>query len=199
ENDGNNAVKENVDLDVNTGAENVIPVNEDDHLYGSVDAKVTIIEFSDFECPFCGRVHPTLKQIVDEYDGDVAWVYRHFPLSQIHPNAEPLAQASECVSEFGGNDAFWNFADGVFDGRINLSDLSGINKVTGVNKNAVQTCVDSGKYKAEVQKDLADGIATGGRGTPHSVVVGPNGSTFALSGAQPIEAFRQVIDQMLAQ
>lgn len=174
------------------------PVDENDHIQGSLNAKVTIVEFSDFECPFCGRVHPTLKQIVEEYNGQVAWVYRHFPLSQIHSNAEPLAQASECVAELGGNDTFWDFADGIFENKINLADLSGVTEITGIDKTVIQNCVDSGKYATEVAKDTENAIATGGRGTPHSVIVGPNGVSVVVSGAQPITAWKQIIDQMLA-
>ncbi len=86
------------------------PAREDDHIRGSADAEVTIVEFSDFDCPFCQRFHPTLERAVEEYDGRVAWVYRHFPIEQLHPNAPALAVASECVAKLEGNDAFWEFA-----------------------------------------------------------------------------------------
>ncbi len=91
------------------------PVDKDDHIRGSVDAKVKFIEYSDFECPFCKRHHPVMQKIVSAYSGnDVAWVYRHLPLVSIHPKAQPLAEASECAAELGGNDGFWAFADAVF-------------------------------------------------------------------------------------
>ena len=82
---------------------------------GDENAPVTIVEFTDYECPFCARFHPTMDQIVDEYGGRVAWVYRHFPLPS-HPKAEPLARGSECITELGGNDAFWVYTDYVFGG-----------------------------------------------------------------------------------
>lgn len=181
------------------GADKINPVDGKDHIFGSRDAEIIIVEFSDFECPFCGRVHPTLKQVVDEYDGKVAWVYRHFPLSQIHPRADAVAQASECVAELGGNDAFWSFADGIFEKTISMSDFSGVKEVTGVDQSAVQKCVDSGKYGPEVAKDTLDATNTGGRGTPHAVIISSKGTKLTLSGAQPITAWRQVIDQLLAE
>lgn len=91
------------------------PVDENDHIRGSVDAKIKLIEYSDFECPFCKRHHPVMQQLVSTYSAsDFAWVYRHLPLTSIHPTAQPLAEASECAAEIGGNDGFWAFADAVF-------------------------------------------------------------------------------------
>lgn len=102
-----------VDIPVGGQADNVPPVTDDDHIFGDKDAPVKIVEYSDFECPFCASVHPTLKQLVVDYDGDVAWVYRHYPLD-FHPNAQPAAEASECIAELGGNDEFWEFSDYIF-------------------------------------------------------------------------------------
>lgn len=91
----------------------VAPIDfERDHILGDRSARVAIIEYSDYECPFCHRVHPTYKQIMDQYDGKVMWVFRHFPLA-FHPEAMPLAIASECVASLKGNDAFWKFTDDV--------------------------------------------------------------------------------------
>ena len=89
-------------------------VTGEDHIRGSIDAEVVLVEFSDLDCPFCKQLHPTLKRLVDEYDGRVAWVYRHYPLEQLHPNAPLLAEASECVAQIKGNDAFWEFIDRYF-------------------------------------------------------------------------------------
>ncbi len=94
-------------------ATNVVPVDlEKDHVRGSKTARLALIEYSDYQCPFCHRVHPTLEQMMQKYDGKVVWVYRHFPLS-FHPNAIPLATAAECANEIGGTDAFWSFTDEV--------------------------------------------------------------------------------------
>lgn len=177
------------------------PVTKDDHIKGSLDAPVKIVEYSDFECPFCQRFHITMNEIMDESTGDVAWVYRHFPLDQLHPrNARKAAVASECVNELGGNDAFWKFTDGYF--RVSpANDQTNFDQIVpalvaeaGVDKGQFDACVASGKYDAHVQDDVDNAVATGGQGTPWSVVVAPNGTTFPLSGAQPAEAVRQIIE-----
>jgi protein-disulfide isomerase len=94
-------------------AKEVAPIDFDtDHVYGDTNAAIAIIEYSDFECPFCHAVHPTYKQIMEQYDGKVMWVYRHFPLS-FHAGAMPLAIGSECANQLGGNDAFWAYTDAI--------------------------------------------------------------------------------------
>lgn len=88
------------------------PVTEKDHIRGSLDAKVIIVEFSDYDCPFCKRFHNTMIEVFESYDeSEVAWVYRHFPLDQLHPEARTKAVASECIASLEGNDAFWAFSD----------------------------------------------------------------------------------------
>ena len=96
----------------------VAPVTAEDHIKGSADAAVVIVEYSDFDCPFCSRFHDTMNEIVADYPTDqVAWVYRHLPLEQLHPQAFSVALASECVADIGGNEAFWSFTDGYFADR----------------------------------------------------------------------------------
>lgn len=90
------------------------PVTEADHILGDVNAEVTIIEYSDLECPFCARFQETKNEIMTSYPGKVRWVMRHFPLSDIHPHAKSYAYAAECANELGGNDAFWSMTDYIF-------------------------------------------------------------------------------------
>lgn len=92
------------------------PLDATDHLIGSLDAPVVILEYSDLECPYCKRFHDTMNQIMAEYgkSGQVAWAYRHFPILSNHPDAAKVAEASECAAELGGNEAFWKFLDKVF-------------------------------------------------------------------------------------
>ncbi len=184
--------------------DNVRPVTEADHIKGDPNAPVMIVEYSDFECPFCKRFHDTMNQImeVEGAKGEVAWVFRQMPLDQLHPkNARIVAQASECVAEQGGNDAFWKFTDGYMkvtptNDRTDLvTVLPQLYKDAGVNQKKVEECIASGKYNQKIDADIENAIATGGRGTPWSVVIGADGKTYPLNGAQPIAQIQQLIKQ----
>src|SRR3989338_907501 len=183
----------------NTDAmDNIKPVSADDHIRGSLEGEVVVVEFSDFQCPFCQSFHSTMVRVIDDYNGRVAWVYRHFPLDSIHPKARKQAQGAECVAELGGNDAFWAYADKIFSGQNpELSQLSSIAQSVGLSSSSFQSCLDSGKYDAEVAKDLNDATASGGNGTPYSVVISKNGSKYVINGAQPYEVVKQIIDDAL--
>lgn len=94
---------------------NLDPITKDDHMLGNPDAEITIVEYTDMECPFCARIHPTLHQIVTDYGGKVNWVVRHFPLDNLHPNARTKAEASECVWAQDGDEAFFKYTDKLFE------------------------------------------------------------------------------------
>lgn len=186
--------------------ENMAPITSDDHILGNPDAKVVIVEYSDFECPFCKRFHETMNQIMDEYgsSGEVAWVYRQFPLEQLHPvKARTEAVASECAAELGGKEAFWKFADRFFEltPSNNQTDLDTvlpqIAREIGLDQNAFANCIASGKYDQHIQSEFENAVATGGQGTPWSILVTKNGEKFPLSGAQPYSAVKQLIDLAL--
>lgn len=186
--------------------DSVRPVSSDDHIKGNPDAQVVIVEYSDFECPFCKRFHDTMNQVMDEYgkDGQVAWVYRHFPLDQLHPvKARAEAVASECVNEIGGNEAFWQFADRFFEltPSNNQTDIETvipqIVQEIGIDSQKFDTCMNSGKYDQHIESDIANAVETGGRGTPWSIVIAPNGKAFPLSGAQPYASVKQLIELAL--
>ncbi|MBI2622240.1 thioredoxin domain-containing protein, partial [Candidatus Microgenomates bacterium] len=115
------------------------PVDDRDHIRGSKDAKIKLVEFSDLECPFCKSFHPTMQKVLKEFDGQIAWVYRHFPLDSIHPRARPAALAAECVASLGGNDKFWNYVDKLFEGApVTLTDDQLKTIATGLGVNASQ-------------------------------------------------------------
>lgn len=179
-------------------------VTSDDHIRGDINAKVKIVEYSDLECPFCADVHGTVSSLVDEYDGQVAWVYRHLPLTNIekgfHVNAKRAAYASECVAELGGEDAFWSFIDGIFENKIVPTDanITTLASALGINGAKLFSCIDSGEYEDDIEEDIANSHATGGYGTPWFIIMGPDGINFPVEGAQSTAVFKQVIDQMLA-
>lgn len=173
------------------------PVDEKrDHIRGAKKAKVTIVEYSDFECPFCGNFSPTVKQVLDEYPNDVRLVYRHFPLRSIHPEAAIAAGAAECASEQG---KFWEFHDALFDNQARLGDglYKEIAQNLKLNMSKFNDCLSSDKYASLVQEDESDGIAAGINGTPHSVVIGPDGSETPLRGALPYSQVKAVVDAAL--
>ena len=187
-------------------AGDVPPVDvKKDHIRGDITkATVAVIEYSDMECPFCKRVHPTYQQIMDTYgDKKVVWVYRHYPLP-FHANAPKEAEASECAAELGGNDAFWKYTDAIFERTtaggtgFPLANLVPLAKELGLDEAAFKTCLDSGKYAQHVQDDMSGGSAAGVNGTPGNIVLNLETEESQLvSGAVPFASFQSAIDAML--
>ncbi len=179
------------------------PISSDDHVKGDINtASVVIIEYSDTECPFCKRFHPTMQQLVSANEGKVAWVYRHFPLDSLHSKARKEAEATECAAELGGNDGFWAYLDRLFEitpsnDGLEASQLSEIAIDVGLDAAKFQSCLDSGKYADKVESQYQDAVSAGGNGTPYSLVVNKNGEIIPVSGAQPINSVQAIIDAML--
>jgi len=159
---------------------------------GATDAPVTIVEFSDFECPFCKQTHPTLKQLLERYPGKVRLAYRDFPLDSIHPQARRAAEAARCASDQG---KFWEYHDVLFtqSPQLTLEDLRRYAGQLGLDITKFDGCLAAGVHKTTVQRDLDEGNRLGITGTPAFFI---NGRT--LTGAQPLEAFARLIDQELA-
>ncbi|MFH1620536.1 MAG: DsbA family protein [Patescibacteria group bacterium] len=174
----------------------VKPVDEKtDHITGAKNAKVTLIEYSDFQCPYCNRHYTTLQQILKDYPNDVRLVYRQYPLS-FHENAEKLAEGSECANELGGNDAFFKYHDKVFEamaaGTFVADNIVSFGKDIGLDETKFKACVDSGKYVDKINRDMDEASQAGVEGTPATFI---NGTL--ISGAVPIEAFKTEIDAIL--
>lgn len=163
---------------------------DDDPVKGPNSAKVTIIEFSDFQCPFCGRAQATLNQIQDTYGDDVKFVFRDFPLG-FHENAQKSAEAAECAHEQG---KFWEYHDLLFENQeaLAVTDLKGYAAELDLDTKQFNECLDSGKYEEEVKSDMDDGIAAGVKGTPAFFINGRS-----IVGAQPFANFKKVIDEEL--
>ena len=159
---------------------------------GAADAPVTIVEFSDFECPFCKQTHPTLKQLLERYPGKVRLAYRDFPLDSIHPQARRAAEAARCASDQG---KFWEYHDVLFtqSPQLALEDLRRYAGQVGLDVTKFDGCLAAGVHKAAVQRDLDEGNRLGITGTPAFFI---NGRT--LTGAQPLDAFTRLIEQELA-
>jgi protein-disulfide isomerase len=159
---------------------------------GAADAPVTVVEFSDFECPFCKQTQPTLKQLFERYPGKVRLAYRDFPLDSIHPQARRAAEAARCAHDQG---KFWEYHDVLFteSPRLALEDLRRYAGQAGVDVTKFDSCLAAGTHKAAVQRDLDEGNRLGVTGTPAFFINGR-----ALTGAQPLEAFARLIEQELA-
>lgn len=178
-----------VESAVNSGLP-IEPVSKSEHIYGSPDAEVFLVEFSDLECPFCKYFHETLKGIVDKSSGKVAWVYRHSFSDGLHSKTRKEAEASECVASLGGNKAFWDFLDILYketpsnDG-LNLSKLPEYASQVGVDRTKFDACVKAETFKDKVNGDVVQAVAAGGGGTPWTIVVSQKtGKMLPVTGAQ---------------
>ncbi len=177
-------------------------VTANDHVRGSLSAPVMIVEYTDSECPFCKRFHETMQAIVKKYDGKVAWTYRHFPIPELHQKAQKESEAMECAAKLGGPAMFWSYTDALYaatpsnDG-LAVSELPKIAKNLGLDVAKFNTCLESGEMAERVNADKENGAATGGNGTPWSIMIA-NGKKYPINGAQPIEAVSAMIDEALA-
>lgn len=179
-------------------------VTAEDHIKGSADADIVIVEYTDLECPFCKQFDGTMKQVLATYGGKVAWVIRHFPLQQLHPNAPKLALGAECVAALGGNDAYFAFIDSIFaQAPINtffdMTKLTATAEGVGVNGKDFDACVASGTYQDKISAQFNDAVAAGGQGTPFSVAIAKNGKRYPIPGSQPLEQMKALIDGILAE
>jgi protein-disulfide isomerase len=159
---------------------------------GPVDAPVTIVEFSDYECPFCQRAEPVLEQVLEQYEGKVRFVYRHFPLENIHPNAKPASVAAFCAGEQG---KFWEYHALVFEAPDGL-EADGLAKYAmalELDGESFEACLASDAAAASVQSDIQAGSSAGVTGTPAFFING-----IPLKGAQPVSEFKRIIDEELA-
>src|SRR5215471_545843 len=158
---------------------------------GPASAPIELVEFSDFQCPFCYRAHPTVKQVLDTYGNKIRFVYRNYPLPN-HPNARPAAEAAQCANEQG---QFWAFHDRLFADQTKLDDteLKASAAALGLDAAKFNACFDSHKYKDRVDADIQAGNEAGVNGTPAFFINGR-----MLSGAQPYDEFKRIIDEELA-
>jgi len=197
----------NQDQEETTGVPaDVLAITQEDHVLGNPGADVVIIEYSDTECPYCKRFHTTMLQVMENYgkSGSVAWVYRHWPLDQLHPKARKEAEALECAGELGGNDAFWKYTDRIFEitpgnNGLDESQLPLVAEFVGLDVGAFNACLSSGKYAARIEKDFESGVLAGVRGTPFSVVYNrKTGKQLPINGALTYEQVKAIVGAVAA-
>ncbi len=186
--------------DANPNTNNTTPGVDDDVILGDPKAPVTLIEFGDYQCPFCLKLfEETEGKLREEFvkTGELKMVYRDFPLDQIHPFARPSAEAAECARDQG---KYWTYHDALFEKQKELAslDFTILAGELGLDTAQFKSCVDTRKYKDEVEKDYQDGIAAGVTGTPGNFIVSGEFVKY-LPGALPYEAFKAAIEEALAQ
>jgi protein-disulfide isomerase len=181
------------------------PVTSADHLRGNPDARITLVEYTDFQCPYCKRHLHTMKTLLKKYKGEVSWVYRPFPLS-FHPYALPAAEAAECVADMGINDQFWLFHDRVYrlQARRNamtsqiIAQIERLGAATAGEKAVFMDCIRSDRHLKKIQTMMDAGSAAGVNGTPATFIVdNKTGKVELVSGAMPLPAFMEKIDAIL--
>lgn len=181
------------------------PVDGTDYIRGNPNAPILLIEYSDYDCPFCKQFHSTMKQIMDEFGvtGRVAWVYRQFPIEQLHPNSPRISEAALCVGDIGGSAAFWQFSDLIFEQRepdapTNIIRLPDYAEKVGVDKEAYNACMSEGRMQQAVLDSVKDGFDAGIRGTPYTFVVAGNQQA-VINGARSHDTVRGVITNLIDQ
>ena len=184
----------------------VRPLGPDDHVRGNPNAPIVIVEYSDFECPACKFFHQVMTNVMKDYgkDGQVAWVYRHLPVEQLHQKAWHEAMATECVAELGGNDAFWTMADLIFENTssndgLDLNLLPEFAEQAGVSRADYEFCMADERMRPKVEEDYQEALERGGaQGTPHNIIIA-GGEQLPISGAVEYTQMRQYIELIYQQ
>jgi len=178
-------------------------ITETEHVLGRTDAEVVIISYIGLDEPFSKIFYERMRAIVDDYDSDeFAWIARHFPLPQLHPNGMHLAAAAECVAQAEGGKAFWDFTEAVFNGReigelTDISDLETYANSVGVSDREFSTCLENKETTPQVEADIASGNELKIKGTPTSYIIVAGKEPAVINGAQPEKVIRQIIDNLL--
>lgn len=171
----------------NVGEKVDIKITNTDRVRGNKKAPITIVEYSDFQCPYCSRHHETMKQVMQAYPDQVRWVYKHFPLESMHPYAKKAAEAAECAGDQG---KFWEYTDELFvnQGSIKPDYLSILAENLGLKADKFEDCLSSGKYTKKVENDFSEGKKLGVQGTPGNFINGRS-----IPGAVPFADIEAII------
>jgi protein-disulfide isomerase len=173
-----------------------------DHILGNPIATVQIVEYSDMDCPYCQKFNGTIKEILAAYGDKIAVVYRHFPLTMLHQNAQKEAEATECAAKLGGNEGFWSYFDKyeaelaakkTFSNELLLS----VAETAGLNRTNFESCLNSDEPGKLVKEDTDNAAKIGISGTPFSIIVVNGKPKDTIEGAYPIEAVKEKLDQYI--
>jgi protein-disulfide isomerase len=181
------------------------PIDANDHVLGSPKARILVVEYSDTECPYCKNFHSTMLSIMQEYGKDerVAWVYRHYPIAELHSKSFKESEALECAGNLGGNSKFWEYTDKVYEvtnsnDSLDPKELTNIATEVGLSSTAFNTCLDSGEFDPRINFDIKNAKELGISGTPYSVIIDTKANkSYPIEGAYPYDQVKSVIDLIL--
>lgn len=182
------------------------PITSEDKILGNPNAEIIIVEYSDFECPYCKIFHKTMQDVMYEYgrSGKVAWIFRHFPLESIHKNAKGAAIASECVYRLGGNEKFWNYTDNLFASSTEILNKENLEKIAldmEISEEQYNTCINNPEITKKIDSDIADGKLIYENdpnfGTPYSFIITKSGIQTKVIGAQPFSKMKELIESFI--
>lgn len=183
----------------------VRPVSTDDRIMGNPQARVKLVEYADIDSEFSKQFQATMQQVMSEYaaGGEVAWVYRHFPLLDQHAGAASHAEAAECAGFLGDDDAFWRFIDALQsaapgENEFPISGYPAIARQLGLPEAELQTCLTDGRFTKKVYDDSTNAMAAGAEGTPFTVVLVDGQKSVGIQGALPYDDMKKVIEDALA-
>jgi protein-disulfide isomerase len=182
--------------------DNLKPITPSDHIRGNINAPIKIIEFSDTECSYCKQFQSTLNQLMALYPGKIAWVYRHYPIDNLHSKARREATATECAAKLGGNDTFWKYLDKIFEitpsnNGLDPVQLPIIAGQIGLNIDDFNKCLAGSEFNNLIESEVKEAINLGAQGTPYGVIIAPNGIKTEIPGAYPLSYLKSVIDSAL--
>lgn len=181
----------------------VAKIRASDYVRGDKNAPIVVIEYADSDCYYCGQFHPTMQQVMKDYDGKVAWVYRPFPIVQLHPNAQNEAQALMCVGKLVGSTGYWNYLDTIINITLKPDPKSNLPLYTyaeglGISKTDMTNCMTDKTITKQIADSVQEAETIGAQGTPFSIAVNTKtGKQAIIPGAYPLENVKQAIDSIL--
>lgn len=181
------------------------PIDANDHVLGNANARIVIVEYSDPECPFCKNFHSTMKRIMQDYgkDGKVAWVYRHYPIDELHKKSFKESIAMECAAALGSESSFWEYANKLYEitpsnDGLDPLELPKIASAVNVPTDKFNTCLTAGEFDARVSADIQNAKELGILGTPYSILIDTKTQDYyPLEGAYPYDQLKTAIDLIL--
>ena len=172
-----------------------------EHWNGKKNVRYVWVEYSDLQCPYCQTIHPNLTKLLSVYSGEIAWVFRQFPIPS-HPKAQKSAEATECADELGGNESFWKLTSLIFEKMpdMELDQLPALASEIGLDETKFKTCLDSGKFAKKVINQLEEGTKAGVNSTPTSIIYDlKTGKQTSVVGALPYDDLRKSLDTFISQ